>query len=78
MKDADTIELKAGMRVWGRTVISARRTIVPTCVLIDSVARKHPNGLPAWDAVISSPYTKSGKIAATVFDYDVPDENTNS
>lgn len=69
-------DLKVGSRVWGRTILSLRRMQVPALVLHESVARAHPQGLPAWDATITSPYTKSGTIGVTIFHNDYFPETT--
>jgi len=60
-------ELRVGSRIWGRLVVALRPVQVPAHVLVDCVAKENPAGLPAWDATITSPYTKSGTIGVTIF-----------
>lgn len=60
-------DLKVGDRVWGELILRLHPMQVPAKVLIESVALAHPEGLPAWDATITSPHTKSGTIGITIF-----------
>lgn len=58
------------MRCEGRTILSLVFRQIPAKILVESVAREHPGGLPGWSAVTTSPYTKSGKIGITFFHDD--------
>jgi len=60
-------DLRVGDHWHGELIISLSRMQVPAKVLHESVAIKHPEGLPAWSAVISCACTKSRTIPVTIF-----------
>ena len=59
-------DLRVGDIVYGRQILALRPYTVPATVLIDSVAERHPEGLPAWLAELG-PSRTQGPCGITLF-----------